>query len=427
MTNWLAILLALAPMYLIRLSFADVPTTFFELLIYFSVIVAVGTNAIRWRQLSERIGAIGWLGLGLVFVGTIIGVVVSSDLRTALGEAKGFVIDPILIALLVLGTIDRDDIPKLMRGYLVSATLVSLVSLVAQWLDLGWAVAGDGRLLGIYGLEMDASPNYLAFWIAPAVAIGIAWLSTPPWRRPEGTLPGGHPKRWQYLMALATVVNVLALTGSASRAALAGAIVAGVLGIAAYYRSTLLELPYAQAIGWVLTIALIGFGAAVVQPDFAQDVSDGGRISSSNNIRWEIWHTTGALLTESPGPFLLGLGVGNYQHDFGSQTVHRVNYPEFITPLALTPHNLWLNAWVNLGLLGFVGITLLTLIALRTLWFHPTSIEGSLVTALVLTILLQGLVDTPNWKNDTAALFWLGLACTALLLHSPHLGAKQPR
>ncbi len=417
MKQWLPILVALAPTYLVRFSIGGIPTTLFELLIWGTVIAALLRVRIRNQESGIRNLSPAWrAGLSLVILGTIVGIVVNPDLRTALGAAKGFVCDPLLLGWLVVRFLTTEEIPAILLGYLTSATIVSLISLTSHWLGLPWATASDGRLLGLYGLEANASPNYLAFWVAPAVALGIAWIGTGWQLRQEA-----RDKRQEliphtsYLIPLATITSFIALVGTDSRAGIASAIIAGALALVAYYRSTLVEFRFAQGVGWLLLIGLVLFGVAVIQPDFSVSPDQGGRVSSSNNIRWEIWQTTGRLLTTSPTAFVGGLGLGSYQDRFAAATAHQVNYPEFITPRALTPHNLWLNAWVNQGLFGLIGITLLIIVATIRLWKAEPTHRAALVTAVLLTILLQDLVDTPNWKNDTAALFWLILATVVLI------------
>jgi len=171
----------------------------------------------------------------------------------------------------------------------------------------------------------------------------------------------------------------------------------------------LAQLPYANGIGWLALIGLVALGVAFVQPDFSLSPGEGGRITASNNIRFEIWKTTNELVTQGSNP-VAGVGLGDYQAKFTQLTAHRVNYPEFISPWAVTPHNLWLNAWVNQGLLGLLGIVGLTVMAIKLLWKSEPTVAATLVAAGVFAMFIQGLVDTPNWKNDTAVLFWVLLA-----------------
>ena len=401
METWLPILVALAPTYLVRFSVAGVPTTLLEVLIYVVAIATVVTKSISIARVRTQLTPMWWWGIGLVLFGMLIGLVVTQDKHTALGLAKAFIVDPLLVFFLIVGSKPRDD-HNLVLWLTLSATVVSVISLVAWKLHAGWAVADDGRLLGLFGVEANASPNYLAMFLAPITAASIAWLGTPPWT----------PKRWQTLLGVSIVINLVAIAATESRAAIATAILGGIIGIVVYHRRSLATRPYARSLGVVAVLAMVMFGIALVQPDFALSGTNGGRIASSNNIRWEIWNTTSQLIDGQP---IIGLGLGDYQQKFGKYTQHWVNYPEYITPWAHTPHNLFLNYWVQLSFFGMAGLVLLLVAAFRRLWVTNDQLNAAILVALLSTIVLHGLVDTPAWKNDLALLFWAVLAATAAL------------
>lgn len=161
-------------------------------------------------------------------------------------------------------------------------------------------------------------------------------------------------------------------------------------------------------IGAVIFMALLVFGAIwMAKPDFSANASH--RAATSNNLRYEIWRTT---VTEIiPAHPLAGVGLGNYQDYFTALTAEQTNFAAFIAPWARTPHNVLLNIWVNLGLVGLVGFIWLLVIFFAEVW--PKRTQSPLHFALIiamLTLLVHGLVDATYWKNDLSVLFWMLLA-----------------
>ena len=75
--------------------------------------------------------------------------------------------------------------------------------------------------------------------------------------------------------------------------------------------------------------------------------------------------------------------------------------------MALTPHNLFLTIWLNLGLIGLVAFVWLMVLFFRC---QKPSVISYQLSAVMITIIAQGLVDSPYWKNDLAMMFWIFLS-----------------
>jgi len=75
-----------------------------------------------------------------------------------------------------------------------------------------------------------------------------------------------------------------------------------------------------------------------------------------------------------------------------------------------TPHNIILNFWLEIGLLGLVAFGMIF-----AKFFKQTKVkllqQKSWLTlgiaAAMITILVHGLIDVPYFKNDLAILFWI--------------------
>jgi hypothetical protein len=88
----------------------------------------------------------------------------------------------------------------------------------------------------------------------------------------------------------------------------------------------------------------------------------------------------------------------------------------------LYPHNIFLNFWTEIGLIGalifaFVIIKFLFL-SLRYYFKERGNKNKYLGLALgssMLVIVIHGLVDVPYFKNDLASLFWIIIALLAIL------------
>lgn len=395
MTTVLALLFAALPLYLVRFDIVGIPTTLFELALYATSLVGLWL-AVRSEAVRARLGARRrwFVPAALLILGATVSLGVVTDLRTALGIWKGFIVDPLLLYALTLAFAgDERALRQIVGGYLLGALGVAL------W-GIAEAIVGSGaRALGPYMLDGDASPNYLAFALAPAVPLAL-WLA--------------RAQRSWWLALLAVLLG-LAVVLSVSRAGVAGMVLGVVIAFAAgasalWQRAVVRR---ATALGLLLVLGLSWF---VVRPDFTRTAAEGGRTVTSNNVRWQLWGATGELVAAHP---LLGTGLGQFQAAFTARTADRVNFPEYIAPLARTPHNLFVTLWLETTVLGLLAGFVALLVALRPL-FRALRVPATQAGAAAFlgawtTLLVQGLLDTPIWKNDTMAFFWLLVAAPALL------------
>ena len=87
------------------------------------------------------------------------------------------------------------------------------------------------------------------------------------------------------------------------------------------------------------------------------------------------------------------------------------------------PHNIFLNIWVEMGLLGLIGFIFLIVTVLRTtiISMHSQAKAcGYIVIFVLIQMFLHGLVDVPYFKNDLAILTWTLLAIFTFTYASKH-------
>ena len=130
---------------------------------------------------------------------------------------------------------------------------------------------------------------------------------------------------------------------------------------------------------------------------------------TSANSRIILWKAGWNSVKNSP---ITGLGLTGFSHQYRSLV------PDPNLDTHNYPHNIFLDVWVETGLLGLLSFTAIVIIYIyqglraATLKNTDTSkVSIKLPVALFLVALItQGLIDNPYFKNDLALVFWLVLS-----------------
>ncbi len=378
-------ILLLLPTYLIRFSIFSIPTTLLEVLIYLVFIYGL-YKAIKSG--FRRLPLSGYLPIIVLILALIISTAIAPDRRIALGEFKGFFIDPILVGWLVFQFVKKEDLPKLFWALIFSGTFVAIHTILLKILG---QITADGRVIGIFGY----SPNYLSLYLAPITTLLITYgLSL-------------MVKKKYLLSAICIILFTIflaALYFSGSR----GGFLAVAAGIGVYFIVSfwgwIRQRISSQIIVAILIILAIYTAWTFFQPDFSVSPESGGRVATSNNLRWEIWKTSLELGKNHP---LLGVGLGNFQNAFADLTANRPNYPEYITPQALTSHNIFFMFWLSTGILGLTAFIWLLVVFTKNTLKKISDNSTKVILAVMVTIVLYGLIESSIWKNDLSVIFWV--------------------
>jgi O-antigen ligase len=118
--------------------------------------------------------------------------------------------------------------------------------------------------------------------------------------------------------------------------------------------------------------------------------------------RLSLWQTGVKGIKESP---IFGLGLKGFATKWDN-----LNTDPNLEEKHNLPHNLFLNLWVETGLLGilsFLGIIITSLyIGLK----EKTDPYKLGIVLFLTAFLVQGQIDNPYFKNDLALVFWLILS-----------------
>lgn len=420
----------LLPSYLIRFSALGVPMTLFEAMVLISFIVW----AVReWPGIRKRISGkekripypFG-LEIILLLILSFISIAVAGMSFSAMGIWKAYFFEPILLFILVLNIFQGDSGRKKLFLALSLSALSVIVLAIYQKItgDLianhFWAAAETRRVVSWFGY-----PNAVALFLAPLIALFVGVFYS---LRNNGFSEIAK----KIFLAIIIISGFLSIFFAKSEGALIALLVAlFVFAILADKKKRYI------AIGFAASFLLACFiyqplGNLVVNKLSFQDLS--------GQIRLQQWQETRQTLKGSS--FLLGNGLSAYQEAvapyhqegifFNYDNLDNFDAVVWASPelqkkywqpveIYLYPHNILLNFWTEIGLLGavlFLWIMIkASIIAYRLFKAMPGSNKFIALGFLIamISIFVHGLVDVPYFKNDLAAIFFILLAIIAQL------------
>lgn len=399
LTLALVVVVFLAPSYLIKSFVGFVPTTFLELSIYIVAVVALVKyfwgNDKELQNPFTIARHFNWIIIVWLLAASL-AVLASNDLRLSLGVFKGWWIDPIIFFYLMLAVIKTPiDWLRVLNVFWASASLLATYGLIEY--GLGWGLQTDGLLNSVYN-----PANYLALYLVPAIFVGAALI----WSL--------WPSRIAKLNLFILVIDLWALFLTKSYGGFLGLVLGAVIFI---WLSLSSQVKLRRKI-FLIFLGMLVVGGLIVaeQPKFQKLLSSDPR--SSLTTRQEIWQTSLILIKERP---ISGWGLGNFQASYRSHTKYIT-----LTPLewsVVKAHNLFLNLWIEVGLLGlltflyFIGCYLWHLIPDLKSSVPGRRLWASALVAIIVATLAHGLVDTPYFKNDLSLVFFLVIDAGLLWRH----------
>lgn len=411
-----ALLVATLPLYVLRFSIYGIPTTLFEFLLigttvgWFTHMVYMFGWRVLWPSSRAAIDPANPFAPYLtpillwLLAGTI-AMIVSPDLERALGLWRAYFIQPLLVfGMVVLSFRHRDEKAWLLwslgASVIVVGVVAALQALGIRPLPDPYATAETFRATSLYPY-----PNAVGLFVAPITALFVAWWLQRIDRESVTSL---------ILKSLVVAFGVLGIVLSLTKGAMFG-LVAAVLIIAV----TLRGLARRLLLGGVAMVMI----ALLVLPMTREVIFEQATLSAPSGLmRRAVWSETIALLRDTP---IRGAGLAGYQT---AVEPYHVDWRPEITPykieIFLYPHNVFLNAWVETGLLGLISFVWLLAVFYRLAWKQRSMPLSAMALAGMTALLVHGLVDVPYFKNDLAVLFWLIMALPLLerrRVHHMHL------
>lgn len=391
------LVVALSPTYLLRFHTGNIPWTVFEILILLLVVLTALRAILFFDVRCNYLAKLRTLppelivATALFFIAGTFSVLVAPDRLAALGIWRAYFVEAILFGLVAfLHLKNKQQLIQLATAVSITAAVVALVGIVQKFTGWGipnpfWRAVATRRVTSIFGY-----PNAVGLYLEMVIPFMVALFFISRNRA---------LKMW--------VAGVVGASGAAILFSHSAGAVTALLGTTALF---LLVIKKTRATTLVVCIisAIIILATPLKKPFAEQFLFQ----SFSGGLRVQMWGETIEMLRERP---LLGAGLSGYQ-----KTVKQFHANKKVE-IYLYPHNLVLTLWSEIGLLGLIAFAWVFALCVRYV-FAVKDFFASALLAVFLIMFIHGIVDIPYFKNDLAAIFWLGVAVAVFLRYTgkPH-------
>ncbi|MDD4271326.1 MAG: O-antigen ligase family protein [Patescibacteria group bacterium] len=437
-------LIAALPAYLIRFNISGLPATLLEAMIWIVFLVWAIKNFSRvknnflenFKKENKKIKIsypFDWEIVLLLLV-SLAAAGVAGFSASSLGVWKAYFFEPIMFFIVVVNIMKGEKgREKILWSLAVSALAVSALAIYQKFTGafIGnplWAAESTRRVVSFFGY-----PNAVGLYLGPIVLLLAGWLASVIAYARNGKIK-------IIFISLTIILSSLSIYFAKSKGALLG-VAAGLI---------IFGLLVNKKIRWATIIFLIimGLGVAAYRPARDLGVSNFTLTNKSGQIRKAGWSDAWRMLKD--GHLITGAGLANFQAEVAPYHTEGIFIKDFSDPDAqrklvfnevyrvahwqpleiyLYPHNIVLNFWSELGLIGlllfvwiigkffWMGIRLLSLrgsVSDRSNLTNKKFIIIGLICAMA-AIVAHGLVDVPYFKNDLAVMFWLLVAMISMV------------
>ncbi len=330
--------------------------------------------------------------ISLFLTAATISIFISPNLHNAAGIWKAYFIEPILFFFIFIKSIKKENLKNIFLVLNLQVFLLGLLAIYQKFtgaliVNPFWATEATRRVTSVFPY-----PNALALYLAPLIILLLGYF----------IFEIKNLKLFQnsklkiknyiaiYYQIIVIVLSILAVYYTKSKGALLG-LLAGIIFYAIFFKGY--RKYFLATLGVIVLLSFYLFGTNKINISGTSTVTGGDSIS----VRTTMWSETWQMLRQKS---ILGAGLNGYQNAVAP--FHKKSYIE----IYLYPHNIFLNFWSEIGLLGllaFLGIII---------WFYKAGFSGQgdikiILMSSMTVLLVHGLVDVPYFKNDLAILFWV--------------------
>ena len=441
-------IIATLPSYLIRSSLWGIPFTLLEAMIIILFVIFLIKNRLDWVGRFYR-QPFFWPIVVILIIATV-SMLMSPYLTGAAGIFKAYFIEPILFFIVLISlrpvvsslrgsSSDRGNpvniknhqnqthTQNILWSLGISAIYISVFALWQKFSglyvpDAFLTVSGSvDRVVSIFGY-----PNALGLYLGPIIILftgflffpllipkqGATYLSTllthlsasGGKERVKGELPKKSKNQFSFwhsrifcqtIKIVVIVLSLITIILAQSEAAILSIVIVWLFWGLLYKKTRVMALV-------VIVVAIILFFSV---PTFGDTLTTKVMLQDwSGIVRRHIWQETEIMLKDNP---IWGAGLAGYQTKI--MPYHKADFEVF-----LYPHNIILNFWSELGILGLLAFIWLTILYLYQNIISAIRNKDKVIyltlTAVTIQMIIHGLVDVPYFKNDLAVLFWIVIA-----------------
>lgn len=323
--------------------------------------------------------------LTLLAIWSLATVADANHLRESIRELRTVILEPVVYLFLALYWLRRTELRAFATAaFLAGASVVAFIA-IGQFATGINVVLADGsrRVTSVY-----QHPNNLALYLGRAFVFGVGLLAC-----------GAYPSHRRKLMAAVVLVGGGLLLAVSLGAFLGVGVALLVIALAAKNASTRLAL--------LGGLGMAGLAVLLFARGRLDALLGGG---GSLGLRRLIWGSALAMLRDHPA---FGVGLDQFLYQYAPRYVQPPAWGERFTA---HPHNLVLDFWLRLGIMGlaWLGWTLATFMsrligALRAATAGRRAMLVAISAALIAAI-VHGLVDNFFFLIDLAYIWWFFIA-----------------
>ncbi len=413
MTNAVALLAGLLPLYVVRFSIFGIPTNVFEVGVWVTAVTSICIPRTRhqiWGAM-QAMPKSKLILIGLFLIAAVISTAISPVPRNSIGILKGWVITPMLFGFVVYVAVRAGKKAEIIRSLITSGLVVALFGLSQM--------SGFTRISSVYDV-----PNSLALFLVPICIVSL-WIGMKT-----------SNKLYQYSAVIILIAIILTQSFGAI-IALVGTTIIGwffvpspVLGEGGGEGRSLQYRPLIRAqhpanwrglwanllpkrekgarmtlFAFLLITALIIFTISGRFQYLIFPLIHPGA-TNSVTVRLQLWDIGTSLIKKH---LILGIGLGQFEPAYQAELHQRFAQQKNVIPefVFRDPHNWIISFWLNMGLLGLASFIGLNYLAIRRSFSLPHDIYKQAIALALISMLIFGLFDTIYWKNDLSALWWM--------------------
>lgn len=420
----------LLPTYLIRFSILSLPSNLLEWLILILFIIwllklnqtqPITFNPLVWlknlrshNKLNNPLPKLFRPPLILFLIASYLATFYGPNYFTALGIWRAYFLEALIFFLICLHTLKtKEQVKKLIYALTTLALAIGIFGLIQKftgWLipNVTWLLEPGRRVTTFFGY-----PNANGLFLAPVILLIFGNLFDDAKnflnchcasRRSPLRGEGGRGVTKQshclltFFQLLTITLGCLTIYWSRSAGAVAG-VVAGIIAYLLFFKKT--RIATLIIIGLIILGSLFTSLPAKIQKTYIGATEVHLPINPTSwQMRAQLWREDLKLLADHP---VLGAGLTGYKT---LQEKYKVNNH---IETFLYPHNVFLNFYSEIGLLGLVAF--IWILVAFFLFIKRGLLANDFLTiasaCAMVALLIMGLVDVPYFKNDLSILFYL--------------------